>query len=110
MHQPKVCKNLLRMNRLMPFRRFEFDEQAIADQQVGLECVVYDHALILQRHIYLSDDPQPFILEDSKKHLLVSRFEQARPQITMQSITAIDNDPGKSLQFIIARHLSAIVS
>ncbi len=94
----------------MPLGRFQLEQQAIIDDQICPECVVYDNAIIPDWDDDLPGNTQPSFCKHLGEDYFVYAFQQTRTDIGMQPEATIDNDSGDSLQFVIARHLCVLVS
>ena len=82
------------VNRRKPIDRFQFDQQLIADQQVGTEARVDSQFAISDRNELLPLDCQSSLHKDVRQHGLISRFQQTRPKLLMNLQPCIDRDRG----------------
>jgi hypothetical protein len=107
--QAKLGEQLLRMHRRKSFDRLDFNDKNFLDQQIDFECVVNDNATKFHCHRHLPSHRKPGMVQRSRQQCLISGIKQTRPNIAMNSIAAIDDDPGYALQFVPARYLRVFV-
>lgn len=105
LHEPQIGENLLSVNRKKPVDRLQLDDQAMFDEQVDLESVVYDNASIIQSDGDLAFDRKASLPESFGHQRFIRTFQQAWPEVIMYMKPAIDHDASYSLQLVYARHL-----
>jgi hypothetical protein len=88
----KIGENLFGVNRRQVFHRFQFNQNKTIDQQVRPKSLFESVAPITDQNRLLTLHNQPLFLKHLGQHHLVNGFHQSRPQIAMQSVSAIHNN------------------
>lgn len=109
MHQAKISEHLLSVNSSQLFNGFQFDNQSIFDEQIDLEGVVQDNAIVSQWNCYLPLGGHPGLAQSLGHQRLVSAFKQTRPKVAMETISAIYRNASDLFDLYQVRHLRVFV-
>lgn len=102
----QVSQHLLDVNRRNSIHRLQLDNQAVSYEEINTQAVLEVHAIELERQRALPPDSQASLLEFPLHHSLVDRFQQPRPERSMQSESDIHDNGGATLGLEI-RHILA---
>jgi hypothetical protein len=108
-HQAKISQNLFAMYWRQFLNRLELDHEPPLHEQIDLECVVYDNAIILQRQPDLTFDRNACLAERLRHQGLIGALKQAWAEIAVEMEATIDNASSQMLQIVLALYLRVFV-
>jgi hypothetical protein len=89
--QAKIGQKRLGVNGCQPFDRFDFNDQALVNHQIDLECSIDPHTFKLDVDAALTRDRIAHGRQSGGQHKLIDAFQKTRAQFAMQSQRDIDH-------------------